>query len=62
MSWAGAYDDGGLEMRSRRLHEAWLADLPCPVLRFTDAQPTEVQLEHVLGWLKSRARLEDRPR
>ena len=62
MSWAAAYDDGGLEMRSRRLHETWLADLPCPVLRFTEPERTEVHLEHVLGWVGSRARLDDRPR
>jgi adenylate kinase family enzyme len=33
LDWAGRYDTGGVEMRSRALHEAWLATLPCPVLR-----------------------------
>jgi adenylate kinase family enzyme len=33
LEWAGRYDTGGLEMRSRALHEAWLAALPCPVVR-----------------------------
>ena len=28
MAWAAAYDDGGLELRSRRLHEQWLRSLP----------------------------------
>ncbi len=31
--WAGAYDGGDARQRSRALHEAWLAALPCPVLR-----------------------------
>jgi adenylate kinase family enzyme len=33
LDWAGRYDSGGMEMRSRALHEAWLASLPCAVLR-----------------------------
>lgn len=33
IEWAGRYDAGGLEMRSRALHEAWLAALPCATVR-----------------------------
>jgi adenylate kinase family enzyme len=33
MEWAAGYDDGTLETRSLARHTAWLADLPCPVLR-----------------------------
>jgi adenylate kinase family enzyme len=33
LEWAGRYDLGGPEMRSRAMHEAWLATLPCPVVR-----------------------------
>jgi adenylate kinase family enzyme len=33
LEWAGRYDTGGLEMRSLTLHEAWLATLPCAVVR-----------------------------
>ncbi len=32
LAWAASYDDGGLDTRSRRLHEQWLGTLPCPVL------------------------------
>lgn len=35
MAWAAAYDDGGRDVRSRLVHEQWLAGLPCPVLRVT---------------------------
>jgi len=33
MAYAASYDSGGLDIRSRRLHEEWIAKLPCPVLR-----------------------------
>lgn len=33
MAWAARYDDGGLDVRSRALHEQWMRSLPCPVLR-----------------------------
>jgi len=33
MSWAARYDEGGLDVRSRALHEQWLQRLPCPVVR-----------------------------
>lgn len=29
MKWAGEYDGGGLEMRSRAMHTEWLAKLAC---------------------------------
>jgi len=33
-AWAASYDDGGLDIRSRRLHDQWLSTLPCPILCF----------------------------
>lgn len=33
MDWAGRYDTGGPEMRSRAMHEQWLSALACPVIR-----------------------------
>ena len=33
LEWAGRYDTGDPEMRSRAMHEAWLAALPCSVVR-----------------------------
>lgn len=32
MEWASRYDEGGMEIRSKTLHKAWLAGLSCPVL------------------------------
>lgn len=33
MAWAASYDEGDIKIRSRRLHEAWLQQVSCPVLR-----------------------------
>ena len=41
MAWAAQYDDGGLDIRSRRLHDDWLARLPaqCRVIRLNSDRP-----------------------
>jgi len=39
LDWAAAYDSGGMELRSRARHEAWLSGLPCPVVRLDSSQP-----------------------
>src|SRR5882724_4682241 len=49
LAWAAAYDDGSREGRNRPRHEAWLAALPCPVLRVDGAMPTDAQIERILG-------------
>jgi hypothetical protein len=46
--WAGQYDEGALEGRSRSKHEAWLAKRSCPVLRIDGDVSTECRLEQVL--------------
>ena len=33
LAWAAGYDGGGQEIRSRAIHEEWLATLGCPVTR-----------------------------
>ena len=48
IAWAAAYEDGPASERSRRMHEDWLATLPCPVLRLEDADGVEVRLARVL--------------
>jgi adenylate kinase family enzyme len=47
MTWAAAYDDGGVEIRSRALHEQWLAALPCRVLRLDGAAAIPTLVEQV---------------
>jgi adenylate kinase family enzyme len=48
IAWAAGYDER-LEPpeRCRRLHEQWLAALPCPVLRLEDDASVEERLERI---------------
>jgi adenylate kinase family enzyme len=39
IEWASRYDDGDFTIRSLQKHQAWLAALPCPVLRLDGARP-----------------------
>jgi adenylate kinase family enzyme len=47
LAWAGRYDTGGLGMRSRALHEAWLAALPGAVLRLEGDRSVVEQLTQI---------------
>ena len=44
LAWAASYDEGGLDIRSRRLHDQWLGTLPCPILCFEGEYTIE---EHI---------------
>jgi adenylate kinase family enzyme len=44
LTWAASYDEGGLDMRSRRRHDQWLSTLPCPILCFEGEYTIEEQL------------------
>jgi len=39
IEWASHYEDGGREGRNLQKHLAWLAKLPCPVLRLDGSRP-----------------------
>jgi adenylate kinase family enzyme len=41
---AASYDEGGVDIRSRQLHEEWLGTLPCPILCFEGEYSIEEQL------------------
>jgi hypothetical protein len=43
LTWAAAYDEGGLDSRSKRLHDRWLSTLPCPILCFEGEYSIEEQ-------------------
>jgi adenylate kinase family enzyme len=47
LEWAGRYDAGGLEMRSRALHEQWLAGLPGAVIRLEGDLSVAEQLRRI---------------
>jgi adenylate kinase family enzyme len=39
IAWASGYDDGDRVSRNLAKHQAWLATLPCPVLRLDGSRP-----------------------
>ena len=41
LDWAESYETGGMDQRSLARHEAWLAAMPCPVLRLDGSLPAE---------------------
>jgi adenylate kinase family enzyme len=54
MAYAASYDSGGMDIRSRRLHEEWIARLPCPVLRIEvplSVPEATARVERALGSL-----------
>lgn len=53
LEWASLYDDGGLEVRSKVLHEQWLLDLTCPVLRIEGNTSISERVNIVLEYLNN---------
>jgi adenylate kinase family enzyme len=50
VAWAAAYDEADIgTSRTLAKHEAWLSDLPCPVLRLDGAKPLEELTAQVLS-------------
>lgn len=47
--WAEGYDDGGVEMRSKAMHDAWQQRLLCPRLDLDGTQPVEALVNAVLS-------------
>lgn len=51
MEWANLYEDGGLDVRSRKSHENWLKGLTCPVLRLSGTDSVKERVQRVLEFL-----------
>ncbi|AIQ46672.1 hypothetical protein R70723_12925 [Paenibacillus sp. FSL R7-0273] len=51
LEWASLYDTAGPEVRSLKLHEAWMLELDCPVLRLEGDLSVKERVEAVLGYL-----------
>jgi adenylate kinase family enzyme len=51
MEWASKYDEGGMEIRSRARHEAWLSRLSVPIIRIDALLPTAQQIDVLLDTL-----------
>jgi len=48
LSWARHYESGDFGGRSRRVHEEWLAILPCPVLRIEGTPTVDESVARVM--------------
>lgn len=55
LEWAAGYEQGDLQTRSLRMHEAWIkVQLSCPLLRLDSTYYSPAQLvEQALAWLRS---------
>jgi hypothetical protein len=49
IKWASHYEDGDREGHSLALHQAWLAALPCPVLRLNGSRPLSELATEIAG-------------
>jgi len=47
LEWASKYDTGGVDMRSRAMHEAWLENLSCPGKRVDGTLPVDEIIKSV---------------
>jgi len=47
LDWAAGYDASGADMRSRMLHEAWLASLAGRIIRLDGVRPIAAQLDQL---------------
>jgi hypothetical protein len=52
--WASRYDDDARVGRSLKRHEAWLAGLPCPVVRIDGTRATRELVAQVLAAIGKR--------
>jgi adenylate kinase family enzyme len=50
-AWTAAYDAPDTEGRSLPLHQRWLAERHCPVLRIEGSESVETNVQRVLQWL-----------
>jgi adenylate kinase family enzyme len=54
IAWAASYEGGSPIERSRRMHEEWLAKVPCPVLRLEDTDDVETRVKTIIAQLAER--------
>lgn len=52
MEWASLYDHSGMEVRSKTLHESWIADLTCPVWGIEGDSTVQERVEITLEYLR----------
>ncbi|RKL64756.1 hypothetical protein CR203_24545 [Salipaludibacillus neizhouensis] len=53
LDWASLYDNAGMEVRSKSLHEQWMSKLSCPILRIEGDYSIDERVNIVLDYLNS---------
>lgn len=51
LEWASLYDHAGTEVRSKALHEQWIAELSCPILRIEGDYSVEERVTRVMDYV-----------
>lgn len=49
MDWARSYDDATAPVRSLDLHESWMRELACPVIRLDSSRPVASLCDEILA-------------
>ncbi len=52
MAWVAQYDTGGIDMRSRTLHEEWVKNLSCRLVRFEQPLRIDIMTAQIIEYLK----------
>lgn len=53
LEWAALYDSAGMEVRSKILHEHWMVDLTCPVLKIEGDYSVKERVNIVLDFIRA---------
>ena len=53
MNWARLYDSGGLDMRSKAMHEEWMKKLDCPIMQLKGDSSLNTNLKKVTEKIKA---------
>lgn len=52
INWAEKYDDAGTDMRSRRLHDDWLAKIDCRIIKIEEDLSSDQRIQRILNDLE----------
>lgn len=53
MEWASKYDSGDLNIRSRKLHNKWLSELNCNILKIEGDIELEDKINQVIEYIEN---------
>jgi len=52
IKWAELYDTGGLDMRSKAMHQEWISKLDCPIIRLEGVFSLNTNLNKIIKEIK----------